>query len=62
MSSKVYRFDHERNFVPLPRCPYCGEETDTVYMNRDGALLGCDNCVSTADAWDELSDPREREF
>lgn len=61
MSSKVYRFDHERHFAPLPRCPYCGEDADTVYK-KDGVVFGCGNCVSIADAWDELGDPREREF
>ena len=39
----------------LPRCPVCGEETDTFYKDKYGAVVGCDNCVSTADAWEETA-------
>lgn len=38
---------------PLPVCPVCREETDTFYKDKDGVVVGCDNCISTADAWEE---------
>ena len=32
-------------------CPICGEECDTIYKDRDGTIFGCENCVTTQDAW-----------
>lgn len=36
----------------VPICPVCGEETDTLYADKDGEIFWCDNCVKTIDAWD----------
>lgn len=38
----------------VPRCPVCGEETDTLYKNIYGETVGCDGCIRTVDAWDEI--------
>lgn len=35
-----------------PVCPECGQPCDTIYKNNDGIVIGCDNCVSTHDAWE----------
>lgn len=35
-----------------PVCPACGGETDLFYFDVDGDLVGCDNCVTTKDAWE----------
>ncbi len=35
-----------------PRCPVCGEETDEFFLDYDGSICGCDNCVRPVDAWD----------
>nr|DAV97790.1 MAG TPA: protein of unknown function (DUF5318) [Caudoviricetes sp.] len=37
----------------VPRCPVCGEETDTLYKNIYGETVGCDGCIRTVDAWEE---------
>lgn len=37
-----------------PRCPVCNEETDTFFKNKDGYVVGCDNCIEPYDAWDEV--------
>ena len=37
----------------VPRCPICGEETDTLYKNIYGETVGCDGCIRTVDAWEE---------
>jgi hypothetical protein len=42
---------------PMPRCPICGEETDTFYRNKDLDIVGCDECVTTVDAWEEQDGP-----
>ena len=39
---------------PIPACPYCGKECDTVYLDADGDIVGCDQCISMADAYDYL--------
>ncbi len=36
-----------------PRCPVCGELCDTFYKDMNGEVFGCDECVTTADAWEE---------
>jgi hypothetical protein len=36
----------------LPCCPLCGEECDTLFYDRFGDIVGCDNCVTTRDAWE----------
>jgi hypothetical protein len=40
---------------PLPRCPICDAETDTFYKDKHGEIVGCDECVSTCDAWEETA-------
>ena len=35
---------------PLPRCPICDAETDTFYKDKNGDIVGCDECGSTVDA------------
>lgn len=37
----------------VPVCPVCGEETDTYYKNENGEIVGCDNCITAVDAWEE---------
>lgn len=36
-----------------PRCPICGDECSTIYKDRSGEIVGCDECLYTADAWQE---------
>ena len=36
-----------------PICPICGEECDTVFKTAWGAVVGCDNCLTSCDAWEE---------
>ena len=37
-----------------PCCPECGEECDTLYRDRHGRVLGCENCIQKVDAWEEV--------
>lgn len=36
---------------PLPACPICGEECETIYKNPDGEAVGCENCIETESSW-----------
>ncbi len=38
----------------FPRCPVCGEETDTLYRGQAGEIVGCDGCLDRIDAWEAL--------
>ena len=38
-----------------PHCPVCGEETDTVYTDYGGEIVGCNNCLTPHDAWERMS-------
>lgn len=40
----------------VPRCPCCGEETDTLYRNPEGDVVGCGECLTAYDAWEALGD------
>lgn len=47
--------DHWLTTPPEPDpaiCPICGEECDTIYANREGVVVGCDNCIESYDAFD----------
>lgn len=40
-----------------PVCPVCGEECETLYQRhtmRSSEIVGCDNCLDTLDAWEEM--------
>lgn len=37
--------------VNFPRCPWCGEDCDTIYVDRFGRVVGCGGCIETKDAW-----------
>ena len=37
----------------VPRCPICGDECDTVYKDKTGDIVGCDQCLRPCDAYDE---------
>jgi hypothetical protein len=55
-SAMQYR-EPERPLEPkdykVPRCPVCGEETDTLYKNIYEEIVGCDGCIRTVDAWEK---------
>lgn len=57
MRSVMEYWEPERPAEPkdykVPRCPVCGEETDTLYKNIYGEPVGCDVCIRTVDAWEE---------
>ena len=57
MRSVMEYWEPERPAEPkdykVPRCPVCGEETDTLYKNIYGETVGCDVCISTVGAWEE---------
>lgn len=40
----------------FPICPVCGEEADTFYKTDYGNIVGCDNCITKVDAWDEIDE------
>lgn len=39
-----------------PICPECDCECDTLYFDKKGNLLGCENCITARDAWELLYD------
>jgi len=43
-------------YPEIPHCPICDEECDTVYTNLYGEIVGCDECIGTANAWEVLCD------
>ena len=40
----------------FPHCPICGAGTDTFYKDKYGDIVGCDECVSTVDAWEYVTE------
>lgn len=35
---------------PMPRCPVCGGECETVYVTHDRTVVGCDQCIDSYDS------------
>ena len=48
MERTGYGFEERR-----PVCPVCGRECNTVYKDCYHEILGCDECLTAFDAWDE---------
>ena len=40
----------------FPHCPVCDRETDAFYKDIYGAIVGCDECITRADAWEEMDE------
>lgn len=36
-------------------CPVCGETCETIYYDKFGEMVGCENCVTRKDAWEALN-------
>lgn len=36
----------------VPRCPVCGDEADTFYLDQYGEIVSCNHCVRTIEAWE----------
>jgi hypothetical protein len=36
-----------------PRCPVCGSECETIFRDKGGFLVGCDECITKVDAWED---------
>ena len=49
-----YRLDPPEAEEFIPRCPVCGLECDTLYLNSDREVFGCDGCISLVDAYEYL--------
>ncbi len=39
-----------------PQCPVCEAEADTFFKDHSGTIVGCENCISKVDAWEEMED------
>lgn len=44
---------------PDPTCPVCGEECETIYTDKDGEPVGCDQCVTLWEAYEWCDKHRE---
>ena len=41
-------------------CPICGNDCDTIYLDKSGVVCGCENCMTKQDAWDWREEEKER--
>ena len=41
-------------------CPVCGKECDTVYLDFEGEVAGCDRCIFMEDAYVYLYDSYDK--
>lgn len=35
-----------------PRCPICGRECEDIYIDSEGEVAGCNNCIRKYEAWE----------
>ena len=38
----------------IPVCPVCGAECDTVYLDMNDDIVGCDRCINMEEAYEYL--------
>lgn len=43
----------------VPTCPVCGAECETIYTGFLRAVIGCDVCVDSVDAYDYMEQARK---
>jgi uncharacterized OB-fold protein len=49
---------------PYPHyyCPLCGEEVyETVFVNNDGDVIGCENCAEIKEPHEVLTDETDQQ-
>ena len=46
---------------PDSLCPICGKECETIYTDKFGDVVGCDECITLWEA-DEWYDEHKEEF
>ena len=46
----------------IPVCPVCGAECDTVYLDMNDDIVGCDRCINMEDAYEYLYDEEVEEY
>ena len=44
---------------PMPVCPVCGEECETIYTDINSEVCGCDCCIEEYDAYEYFEDEDE---
>lgn len=50
--SDFYGWDPPEWPDPVLRCPICGKETEIIYKDMDGDIVGCDMCIQRCQAED----------
>ena len=40
-------------------CPICDRPCETIYIDKFGDVVGCDECIESREAWDWGEDARE---
>ena len=50
--TKALRTGYPHGEPKWPICPVCGKECETIYMDRDGEIFACDECLQTENAWE----------
>lgn len=48
----MYGYQWEPDEYPEARCPLCGNVCEVIYKDRDGNIVGCDECITQEDATD----------
>lgn len=48
--------DWEGHPYEVALCPCCEEETELLYRNPLGEIVGCEHCLTTLDAMDWLTE------
>ena len=44
-----------------PICPICGEECEEIFYDKNHEVCGCENCVTSRDAWEVLQEEIDEE-
>ena len=50
-----YRLEPPETEEFIPRCPVCGRECDTLYLDKENEVFGCEQCITLCDAYEYLA-------
>ena len=45
---------------PPVECPICGEDCESIYLDGDRNVCGCEKCMKIIDSWDWMREEIER--
>jgi hypothetical protein len=47
-------------YEPMPVCPVCGKECNSIFLDTNREAFGCEHCVKEEDSYEWLEQEKEK--